>query len=69
MLFLYVLYKSTVFFYNFTQLKSQKDMPFFEANHVYKKYGDYLALDDVSIYVPEKSIYGLLGPNGAGTRL
>ena len=54
------------FFINLHNLKSKKDMPFFEANHVYKKYGDYLALDDVSIYVPEKSIYGLLGPNGAG---
>jgi len=36
------------------------------AEHVEKKYSNHLALDDVSIYVPEKSIYGLLGPNGAG---
>lgn len=41
-------------------------MSFFEANHICKKYGDFVALNDVSISVPQKSIYGLLGPNGAG---
>lgn len=41
-------------------------MALFEAKNVTKKYGDQLALDNVSISVPEKSIYGLLGPNGAG---
>jgi len=33
---------------------------------VVKNYGDYTALNKVSISVPESSIYGLLGPNGAG---
>ncbi len=33
---------------------------------VVKQYGDYLALNKVSISVPKGSIYGLLGPNGAG---
>ncbi len=41
-------------------------MALFEAVNVTKKYGDQLALDKVSISVPEQSIYGLLGPNGAG---
>ena len=41
-------------------------MTFFEAKNVSKQYGNQLALDDVSIAVPEQSIYGLLGPNGAG---
>lgn len=36
------------------------------AQHVSKKYSNHLALDDVSIDVPEGCIYGLLGPNGAG---
>jgi len=33
---------------------------------VVKEYGDYLALNKVTISVPSGSIYGLLGPNGAG---
>jgi ABC-2 type transport system ATP-binding protein len=41
-------------------------MALFEAANVTKRYGDQLALDKVSISVPEQSIYGLLGPNGAG---
>jgi ABC-2 type transport system ATP-binding protein len=41
-------------------------MALFEAKNVTKKYGDHLALDGVSISVPEQCIYGLLGPNGAG---
>ncbi len=31
-----------------------------------KRYTNHLALDQVSLTIPEKSIYGLLGPNGAG---
>jgi len=41
-------------------------MALFEAKNVSKQYGTQLALDNVSIAVPEQSIYGLLGPNGAG---
>lgn len=41
-------------------------MALFEAKNVSKQYGTKLALDNVSIAVPEQSIYGLLGPNGAG---
>lgn len=37
-----------------------------EINNVSKTYGDYKALNDISIRVPRQSIYGLLGPNGAG---
>lgn len=37
-----------------------------KVNKVVKKYGDYLALNEVSLSVPKGSIYGLLGPNGAG---
>ena len=37
-----------------------------EANQVVKQYGDYTALNHVSLSVPKGSIYGLLGPNGAG---
>ena len=37
-----------------------------EVKNVVKQYGDYTALNSVSLNVPEGSIYGLLGPNGAG---
>jgi len=37
-----------------------------EVNNVIKQYGDYVALNSVSLSVPQGSIYGLLGPNGAG---
>ena len=33
---------------------------------VSKYYGNFTALNDVSINIPEGSIFGLLGPNGAG---
>ena len=38
----------------------------FIAKDIVKEYGDYIALNKVSITVPKGSIYGLLGPNGAG---
>lgn len=37
-----------------------------EVNSVTKNFGGYRALNNVSISVPEGSIFGLLGPNGAG---
>lgn len=37
-----------------------------KAEHLEKRYANHLALDDVSISVPEGQIFGLLGPNGAG---
>jgi len=41
-------------------------MSLFEARNITKQFGSFTALDQVSISVPEKCIYGLLGPNGAG---
>lgn len=37
-----------------------------EINNVSKTYGNYKAINNISIKVPKQSIYGLLGPNGAG---
>lgn len=37
-----------------------------EVNKVIKQFGNYTALNGVSLTVPKGSIYGLLGPNGAG---
>jgi len=36
------------------------------AKNVTKTYGDYTALSNISLQIPENCIYGLLGPNGAG---
>ena len=41
-------------------------MYLFTASNIVKRYADHLALDHVTVNVPEGSIYGLLGPNGAG---
>lgn len=36
------------------------------TEHLTKNFGTYTALSDLSIAVPQGSIFGLLGPNGAG---
>jgi ABC-2 type transport system ATP-binding protein len=36
------------------------------AENIDKSFGDFKALNKVSIKVPKQSIFGLLGPNGAG---
>ena len=40
--------------------------PILEVKNVVKQYGNYTALNQVSLSVQKGSIYGLLGPNGAG---
>jgi ABC-2 type transport system ATP-binding protein len=40
--------------------------PILELRNVRKAYGDFVAVDGVSMAVPTGSIFGLLGPNGAG---
>lgn len=37
-----------------------------EAHSVSKSFGNHVALNKVSVTVPQGSIFGLLGPNGAG---
>ena len=41
-------------------------MEIINAKNVCKSFGTHIALNKVSLNVPEGSIYGLLGPNGAG---
>ncbi len=40
--------------------------PFLTIENITKEYTGHRALDNVSLSIPENSIYGLLGPNGAG---
>jgi ABC-2 type transport system ATP-binding protein len=40
--------------------------PAVEIDHLSKRYGRTLALDDVTFSVPRGSVFALLGPNGAG---
>jgi sulfate/thiosulfate transport system ATP-binding protein len=37
-----------------------------EARHISKRFGDYTALDDVTVVVPDGSLTALLGPSGSG---
>ena len=37
-----------------------------EMKHVTKTFGSFVALDDLSLSVPQGAVYGLVGPNGAG---
>ena len=41
-------------------------MNFIEVQNAIKRYGEHIALGNVSLKVPQGCIYGLLGPNGAG---
>ena len=41
-------------------------MDLLTVEHVTKRYASHTALDDVSLTIPQGSVYGLLGPNGAG---
>ena len=37
-----------------------------EMKHVTKTFGNFKALDDLTLTVPKGAVYGLVGPNGAG---
>lgn len=41
-------------------------MDLIRIENVTKSFGKHIALDNVSLAIPEGSIYGILGPNGAG---
>ena len=40
--------------------------PILQADHLVKKYGEFVAVGDVSFAIEEGEVFGLLGPNGAG---
>lgn len=41
-------------------------MHLFSARNIVKRFSNHVALNNVTVNIPEGSIYGLLGPNGAG---
>lgn len=41
-------------------------MPIIEVKNLVKKFGDFTAVDDISLNVYPGEIFGILGPNGAG---
>lgn len=47
------------------QLK-EKEAVIIEADHLTKKFGHFIAADNITFQIPSGEIFGLLGPNGAG---
>ena len=37
-----------------------------EVSSVTKSFGEVIAVDDLSLKVPEGSVFGFIGPNGSG---
>ena len=37
-----------------------------EVKHLYKRYGNHMAVEDLSFTIEKGMVYGFLGPNGAG---
>ena len=37
-----------------------------EINKISKRFGEFVCLSDVTLSIPDGSIYGLIGENGAG---
>ncbi len=52
----------------YTPKKKHKSNPMYtiEARGIHKSFAHHKALNDVSISVPQHTVFGLLGPNGAG---
>lgn len=47
-------------------LQSDPAAPAIRAAHLHKRFGDFAAVEDVSLEIAPGEIFGFLGPNGAG---
>lgn len=48
------------------QIPTVRPAPAVEVEHLSKRYGDTVAVDDLTFTIPSGTIAGFLGPNGAG---
>src|SRR5687768_6611409 len=48
------------------QVQFRKGRSMIEAQNLSRRYGDFTAVDGISLSVGEGEIVGILGPNGAG---
>ena len=46
-----------------SQIESQEAIT---VQHLVKRYGDFVAVNDVSLSIKEGEVFGIIGPNGAG---
>ena len=53
-------------FRDFHAAGSKEEKIVIEISHLVKKYGDHIAVNDLTLTVEPGKIYGFLGPNGAG---
>ena len=37
-----------------------------QINHLYKNYGKFRAVNDLTLHIPQGDLFGFVGPNGAG---
>jgi ABC-2 type transport system ATP-binding protein len=49
-----------------SQNELRKDADVIKVQNLFKKYGNFVAVDNVSITIQEGEIFGIIGPNGAG---
>jgi ABC-2 type transport system ATP-binding protein len=51
---------------HFRPAKADTAHPAVSLNRLSKRFGDFIAVDNISLTVPKGQIFGFLGPNGAG---